>query len=120
MSRFDQIRTNLLNIAFEHEQKSSRYARFGDEIVEWFDPTTGHIVTKFRKQDPPLIKYKSGFAKAIEHKTKAIDRRDEVKRMDARRFTAVPEEGPKPWGRAQRILYNRGYKRLEDTCFRRP
>lgn len=119
LSQFDQRRNNMLNIAFEHEQKSSRYARSGDDIVEWINPVDGHIVTKFRKQDPPLIKHKSGFTKAFEHKIKAIELRAEVKRMDLRRGNFTVVEGPKPWGRAQRILYNRGYKRLEDTCFRR-
>lgn len=114
MNKFDQNRFDKLRAAADHEQKSARYARSGDEIVEWINPTDGCIVTRFRKQDPPLIKHKSGFTKAFEHKVKAIDLRLEVERLDKRRLVVVESE-LKLWGRAQRILYNRGYKRLEDT-----
>lgn len=114
MNKFDQNRFEKLRQAADHEQKSATFARSGDEIVEWLNPVDGHIVTRFRKQDPPLIKHKSGFTKAFEHKVKAIDLRLEVARLDARRLVVVESE-LKLWGRAQRVLYNRGYKRIEDS-----
>lgn len=120
MNQYQINRQNKLASAADHEAKSARFARSGDEIVEWINPADGSIVTRFRKQDPPLKKHKTGFTKAIEHKIKALDLRDEVRRMDARRPVVQEQESElKPWGRAQRILYNRGYKRLEDTCFGR-
>lgn len=119
LSTYDQNRLAKLKSAADHEQKSAHYARFGDDIVEWINPVDGAHVFKFRKQDPPLIKHKSGFTKALDHKIAAINLREDVRRLDLRRLVAVPDDGRKPWGRAQRILYNRGYKRLEDTCFRR-
>lgn len=114
MNTFDRNRFSQLRQAADHEAKSAHYARSGDEIVEWINPVDGSHVFKFRKQEPALIKHKSGFTKAIEHKIKALDLRADVQRLDNRRLVLI-EGGLKPWGRAQRILYNRNYRRFEDT-----
>ncbi len=108
MTRHEKLRK-----ASDHEFQSARFARSGDECVEWLNPIDGHLVLRYRKQDPPLLKHKTGFIKALEHKIAAIELRHEVARADKHALT-VKEEGPKAWGRAQRILYNTGYKRLAD------